>query len=245
MLDIVVSGTRRTLDFAVACGARRFLLTSSGAVYGKQPANVSHLAEDFAGSPVTSDPRSAYAEGKRAAELLCAIYHCRHSLEAKIARGFTFLGPYLPLDVHFAAGNFLRDRLADGPIRVSGDGTPVRSYLHAADMAIWLWTILVDGQACRPYNVGSEVEITIRDLAFAVAQSVAEVNVGGKAAPGQAAQRYVPSTRRAAIELGIEQLIPLPDAIERTLAWHRAAPGGWHSLLTDETAAARRHPVAV
>src|SRR5579864_51162 len=231
MLDIVVGGTRRALDFAVACGARRFLLTSSGAVYGKQPADVSHLSEDFGGAPDTSDPRSAYAEGKRTAELLGAIYHRRYGLETKIARGFAFLGPYLPLDVHFAAGNFIRDRLAGGPIRVSGDGTPYRSYLYAADMAIWLWTILTRGQSCHPYNVGSEVETTIRELAFAIAGSAVAVHLGREPVPGQPAERYVPSTKRAAAELGLSQVIPLAEAIERTLDWHRQASSREAALI--------------
>jgi dTDP-glucose 4,6-dehydratase len=221
MLDVVIGGTRRTLEFAAASGARRFLLTSSGAVYGKQPADVPRLTEDFGGAPDIGDPRSAYAEGKRVAELLCAIYHRQYGLETKIARGFAFLGPYLPLDAHFAAGNFLRDRLARGPIRVAGDGTPYRSYLYAADMAIWLWTILAFGQPCRPYNVGSEAEITIAGLARAMAGTAA-VSVGREPVPGQLAERYVPSTGRAA-GLGLEQSIPLADAIERTLRWHRPA----------------------
>ena len=42
MLSTILEGTSRTLAFAKNCGARKFLLTSSGAVYGPQPPDISH-----------------------------------------------------------------------------------------------------------------------------------------------------------------------------------------------------------
>jgi dTDP-glucose 4,6-dehydratase len=226
MLDVLVEGTRRTLAFARESGAHRFLLVSSGAVYGPQPPSLARLEEGFGGGPEPTDARSAYAEGKRVAELLGVLAARERGLGVAIARGFAFVGPGLPLDAHFAIGNFIRDGLAGGPIRVTGDGTPRRSYLYAADLAIWLWTILLRGAAGRAYNVGSSEDYAIAAVAQLVAAAFTpppEVTVAAAADPGAAAARYVPSVRRAADELGLEARIVLPDAIRRTLGWHVAA----------------------
>jgi dTDP-glucose 4,6-dehydratase len=221
MLDTIVEGTRRVLNLSAERGVRKLLLTSSGAVYGKQPAGLSHIPETYAGVPDTMDPNAAYAEGKRVAELLCAIYARKHGIEVKIARGFAFVGPWLPLDRHFAAGNFIRDRLSGGPIQVKGDGTTLRSYLYAADLAIWLWTILFKGQSCRPYNVGSDSAVAISDLAAMVAglEPRTEVRIASAPRPGVVPERYVPDIARARTELNLTPSVPLADAILRTAAW--------------------------
>jgi dTDP-glucose 4,6-dehydratase len=230
MFNTVVEGTQHTLEFARHCGARKFLLTSSGAVYGKQPPDITHIPEDYQSAPDSTDPRSAYGEGKRAAEMLCTLYAKQYGLETKIARCFAFFGPYLPLDIHYAIGNFIRDGLRGGPIQVKGDGTPYRSYLYAADLAIWLWTILLRGQACRPYNVGSEDDLTIGEVARAVA-NVSQPNVVVKiaklAVPGRSAERYVPATRRARAELNLETKITLTDGISRTIEWNQFSDTVW------------------
>lgn len=226
MFDTIVAGSRRVLDLAVGAGVSRFLLLSSGAVYGRQPPSIDRIDEEFGGGPVTLDPGSAYAEGKRAAEVLCAVYGREHpSLQISIARCFAFVGPRLPIDRHFAIGNFIADVLAGRSVEVRGDGTPLRSYLYAADLAIWLWTILFRGRPLRPYNVGSEVAHSIVEVAKATASAVeprAPVIVRQPSSPGVAAERYVPSTRRAQNELGLREMISLDEAINKTIAWHRS-----------------------
>jgi nucleoside-diphosphate-sugar epimerase len=222
MFDTIVRGTWRTLEFAAAAGTRKFLLTSSGAVYGTQPPAMSHVSESFTGGPDPVDPNSAYAEGKRAAELLCALAAKTTGLEIKVARCFAFVGPYMKLDAHFAIGNFIRDQLHGGPVIVTGDGTACRSYMYASDLMVWLWTILFRGTSGRAYNVGAEEAISIRQLADAVTATLSprvEVKILGRPASGAPAQRYVPCTERARKELGLTCEVPLPEAIRRTQAW--------------------------
>ncbi len=222
MFDTIVDGTRSVLELARHCGARRFLLTSSGAVYGKQPPEITHIREEYSGAPDPTDPRAAYGEGKRAAEALCSLYAWQYGLEVKIARCFAFVGPYLPLDAHFAVGNFIRDALAGGPIHVKGDGSPHRSYLYAADLVVWLWTILLRGASGRPYNVGSEETISISNLAELVAGKFdpkPRVDIALPPAETTLPSRYVPCTKRASGELQLCQTVEVSASIAKTLAW--------------------------
>lgn len=218
MFDTIVDGTRRLLDFAAEASTRALLLTSSGAVYGRQPPEISLVDEEFTGAPVPNSPNSAYAEGKRAAEFLAAA----SGLPAKIARGFAFVGPYLPLDAHFAAGNFIGDAVAGRPIAIQGDGTPVRSYLYAADLVVWLLAILLDGAPNRPYNVGSDNPISIIELAATIADAAGGLETRALLPPGTLPpERYVPDIGRARGELGLDVWTPLPEALGRTLRWAR------------------------
>lgn len=224
MLSTIVEGTKRTLEFAASHGTRAFLLTSSGAVYGKQPSELTHVPETYLGGPDPLDPASVYAEGKRLAEQFCVQYTKEFGIGAKIARCWAFCGPHLPLDEHFAIGNFIGDVLAGRAIEIKGDGTPRRSYLYAADLAVWLWTILFRAPELVPINVGSGRDLSILELAQTVAATLrpeTEIRVAQQAKPGVAPARYVPSVERARTMLGLEEWTPLEVSIRRTAEWWR------------------------
>lgn len=230
MLDVVVAGTRHVLAFAEYCGAKEFLLTSSGAVYGPSCDPWKPFTEDWLGAPDSVNPASSYAEGKRIAELLSVIHGAKSGFRAKVARCFAFVGPHLPLDGSYALGNFVRDARAGGPIRIGGDGTPRRSYLYAADLAVWLWVLLLRASHGRAYNVGSGHDLSIADLAATIASEIGgdcPVVIGKATVPGNGASAYVPSVERAAMDLGLVERILLPEGLRRMNRWLNQCESGF------------------
>lgn len=221
--DRISAGMSHLLDFAVAAGASNFLHVSSGAVYGPQAAELTHMPEDYPGITEPLPAGAAWAEGKRVAEQMCLAHAAHHGYSLKIARCFAFVGPHL--DENYAIGNFINDALHGRSIQVTGDGTAHRSYLYAADLSIWLWTLLFAGASGRAYNVGSPASLSIAEVARAVAAAACEpvpVKIAGAPAPGRPPSRYVPSVVRAGAELGLHAWIPLEEAIRKTLAWQRS-----------------------
>ena len=218
-------GTQRVLEFATHCGATRFLLTSSGNAYGQIAKGSPPISENYVGAPDITNPiSSALGEGKRVAELLARIYAENHGFEVKICRCFTFLGPYLQTDLHYAAGNFIRDAAAGKPIRVRGDGSPLRSFLYPTDLIVWLINLLFRAPSGRLYNIGSEEIVSISTLAETIGrQSRVEVIIEGSSATQATASpdTYIPSISRITEELGLVRKVSLDDAIERTLAFQR------------------------
>lgn len=169
-LDLLYRGTRNTLELAVDAGVRKVLFTSSGVAYG--PSTGIPFSEDMLQAPKTNLASSALGEGKRLAEYLVNYYAEKGGYNYSIARCFSFFGPYLPLDIHYAIGNFINDALTKEEIIVKGGGNELRSYLYIADAWVWLLKSLIhtDNQI---YNVGSSNAISIGDLAVLVRDCLA------------------------------------------------------------------------
>ena len=221
-LDQIVVGTRNALDFALVAGARRFLNLSSGAVYGAQPNHIDALSEGDCGAPPTESISSVYGQSKRMAEQLCTVYRHLHGMATVNARCFAIVSEHVPLDGPYAIGNFIRDALRAEEITVLGSGKAVRTYLYGRDVAHWLFTLLLKGAAGESYNVGSDVPVTIAELASRVAQAIAPGKrmVCASAEDDGERFRYVPNVAKAR-GLGLEVETNLDEAIIRCAAHFR------------------------
>lgn len=216
-------GTHHMVSQLAAANCKRMLLLSSGAVYGKVPPGTNAISESLVGSVDTTNPLSAYAEGKRYAELLCTLLSAQHNITIPMARCFAMVGPYLPLNKHFAIGNFIDSALNNRPIVIEGDGTPVRSYLYLADVAAQLWLLLFKGRTAA-YNVGSNQPISIRSLAekvLSVLGCTQPLEVKNKALHGVHANCYYPDTNLIQQEFDINKIIPIEKSIIKTADWYR------------------------
>ena len=231
MFDQIVVGARNVVDLCTRQQEPpRLLFTSSGAVYGEMPEHLAAWPEDSALAASPLDPKNAYANGKRAAEALFSLAGHEGVCRPTIARLFAFSGRHLPLDRHFAIGNFVRDALASGPIRVRGTGAAVRSYLDGDDMARWL-LIAMTSDSCIDdvIHVGSDAAITISDLAGLVAERASAVSgkdlsveIEGKSAATDGRDRYVPQTTYTRTLLRLDEPRSLSESIDDMLRVDRS-----------------------
>lgn len=199
VIHLVPEGIEQILFFAKTHGTKKFLFSSSGAVYKLRP-------DEYALQKIHDE------------------YWCRalpSDVDMKIARCFSFVGPYMPLDKNFALGNFIGSAIKDKKVFIrNANNTPSRSYLYMADLAIWLWTILFNGKSGESYNVGGEQEYTIREVGEMVSK-IAQVPVIYWPTENIESVDYVPFVEHTKEELGLQEWIPLDEGIKRTLEFYR------------------------
>ena len=220
MMDTITIGTRRVLDFANTQPIEGFLFISSGAVYGKQPFDVSNIEETDSFKIDINNSNAAYSEGKRIAELYCSTYFEKYNLPVKIARCFAFVGPYLPLDTHFAIGNFINNVIKNEDIVILGDGSTTRSYMYASDLSIAIWKILLIGNNNKPYNVGVDKAYSLKEIALMLKKSYGnEVQIlnKNKDLPKNV---YVPNIDTLINELKIKHFVQIEEAIQKTIEFN-------------------------
>lgn len=220
LYDTILNGARNVLELAVRTGARRVLFTGTGAQYGAL--QYGHSVPETSTSACNSSlASSAYAEAKRAQETLAALYAQHHGVDVVLTRCFAFSGPGIALDAHFAIGNFVRDALWNDELVLQSSGQAVRSYLHGADLAVWLLTLLLRGLSGQAYNVGSDKGLSIAELARTVMARIAPhkpVKVLGQDTDPKTQSYYVPDIQKARA-LGLDVWTTLDESIASMAQW--------------------------
>jgi dTDP-glucose 4,6-dehydratase/UDP-glucose 4-epimerase len=219
-LDLLYRGTRNILE---QCGdsLESVVFTSSGVAYGAGAGN-ERIREDDRTGPYTLDSGSALGLGKLTAEYLVAYFAQRLGYRYSVARCFAFAGQFLPLDLHYAFGNFIRDAILGNNIVIRGDGKDVRSYLYVGDAIAWLLGLLVDPRDDL-FNVGSSTPVSVEVLARTIAaraERPVRVKIEGRAAEAGNFRRsiYVPSTEKIRAHYpGLQEWTPLDAVIDKML----------------------------
>lgn len=217
----IAHGTRNLLEFARYNKIKNLLYISSGAVYGPQPRGMERVSEHYKIHPNSLKIINNYALSKLAAEKLCREYINDHGLNIKIARCFSFVGEDLPLNKHFAIGNFIRDAMYGKEIIINGNGSPIRSYLDQRDLAVWLMKILCYGGCGEIFNVGSDERISILDLAYKVKNIISpklKVIMRNQILDSINRDIYVPDITKAKNNLGLSVKFTLDDAIKEAFS---------------------------
>lgn len=203
---------------------RNLLLVSSGLIYGPQSLALERINEHYSSGFPCDNANAIYAESKRFSEAFATSFVSETKIPLVIARPFAFVGPYQSLELPWAVTDFIRDSLAGRPIKIMGDGSTVRSLMYASDFAYWTLAALVRGQARQAYNIGSPEPVDLLSLARMITQHFTPppdilTRVGQS---GHEPTRLVPCVEKSRRELGVQLTVPLADAIQKTINWHRA-----------------------
>jgi len=212
------NGAKNIMEIAIENNISKILFTSSGVVYGSSSKDMK--SESDVSHSIDLEKRNGLAKGKILAEDVISNLSLKNNINFKIARCFSFVGPYLPLNIHYAIGNFINDAIFNDKIIINGNGLPYRSYLYISDTIIWLIKLLV-GSEEGVYNVGSERRIQIIELANIVRDLIDpskkiiiqenEIHEGNFKR-----DIYLPDTTKIREALKVKEWTSLEDAILKT-----------------------------
>lgn len=168
-----VIGVVNLMDYGLSHNLSRFLLISSGEVYGEGDGR--SFTEDYSGYVNTTNPRSSYPSSKRAAETLCIAYSAEYGIETVIACPSHTYGPGFTESDNRVYAQFIRNVLRGENIIMKSTGAQFRSLCYVVDCASAILYILLSGENRQAYNIAdANSNITIRQLAQLIAE------IGGK-----------------------------------------------------------------
>lgn len=216
-LQVNIRGTELCLELARRQrDLRRFLMVSTSEVYGRQ---AGHSGETDSLSLAVDSLRWGYAASKLAGEFFTRAYASEYSVPTSIVRPFNVYGPLRGGDNAMSA--FVRRALAGDCLRVSGDGSQVRSWCYISDFIDGLMACLQHDSALgETFNIGDDRQpISILELArrvVAIAGSRSRIEQTGTVEPD--VQQRSPDLTKARQLLGYSPTVDIESGIERVVA---------------------------
>lgn len=215
----ILAGTRNFCDLAkLFLMNSKIIYISSGAVYGVQPERILEIKEEYClenNINLLAINKIQYAIAKLECEKMIKSIS-EYGIKTSIARCFAFVGRYLPLDQHFAIGNFIRDGLKGEPIKVKSENIVYRTYMYADDLVEWMLSIIkLSSTECPIFNVGSNEIVRLDHLAKKIADKF-NTSVDIKKQNTCIVDRYVPSIKMAN-KNGIFLKYTLDNSIDETI----------------------------
>lgn len=211
-------GTETALNLAREHNAR-FLQVSTSEVYGEPSQHPQN--ETYWGNVNPIGPRSVYDEAKRYGEALTMAYRREHATNTAIARVFNTYGPRMRLDDGRAVPAFIDAALRGRPLPIHGDGSQSRSLCYVSDLVDGLLRLLLSDES-GPINLGNPEEVTMRELATAIATAAnGPVEFEFHPRPIDDPSRRRPDITLAREKLGWTPRVGLDRGIEQAVEWYR------------------------
>jgi len=219
-----VIGTYNLLEYARTHSVNKFVYFSSGEVYGsveKYP-----ISEKDYGIVDPTSLRSCYAESKRMGENICISYHSQYAIPTLVVRPFHTYGPGMDMDDGRVFADFVKNIVSNQNIVMNSDGSDVRSFLYLADFVKGFFNVMLNGIDGEEYNIGSDVPVTISELADTLIELFPENNLCViKNLPDNS---YYKSTFSIAypniekiIKLGLKPNVKLTDGFLKTVNYYK------------------------
>lgn len=209
------------MEAARQCGVKGFLYTSTIGVYA--PSEIFYEDDVWKTFPSENDKFAGWA--KRMGELQAEAYRIEHGWNCvTIVRPANVYGPCDNFDPHSAMviPSLIRRVLDDeDPLRVWGDGTAIRDFIHAKDVARGM-LLAIEHQVRQPVNLGSGVGVSIREVVNLIVENADKrPQVIWDTSMPSGDQRRVMDISRAR-SIGFRPLIPVEEGIRDTIEWYRA-----------------------
>ncbi len=199
-----------------------YLNTSSIGVYG--PADIFYEDAIWEDKPSTHDKFAGWA--KRIGEMQAEAYKIEHDWDrCSIVRPANVYGPFDSFsDTSAMVIPSLIKRVVGGemPLKAWGDGSPIRDFIHARDVARGMMLVVENGVR-EPVNLGSGVGVSIKELAETVARLSGTTVEWDESKPNGDKCRLMDMTRASA--LGFKCEVSLEDGILETIHWYKANLG--------------------